>query len=78
MSRVNPNMAALASGLTNPIDVTTPATNKLKIRAVRDALTSEESNQSELRLFTDKMDPAARLGLYVILTALENAVANEA
>ena len=75
MARVNANMAAIASGMTNPIDLST-GTNKEKIRRVRDALTSHESSQSELRLMTDKMDPAAMAGIYVILTALEAAVAN--
>lgn len=78
MASTNPNMAAIVKGLTNPVDFTTPATNKLKVRALRDFIDNEMMNQSEQRLFMDKMDPAARAGLYVALTALEAAVVNAA
>lgn len=74
MAANNPNMANIAKGLVSPIDFTVPATNKLKVRALRDLIDNEDMNQGELRLFTDKMDPSARAGLYVMLTALENAV----
>ena len=76
MATQNPNMAAIVKGIDNVIDFTTPATNKLKIRALRDMISNEEMNQTELRMYLDKMDPMARAGLYVALTALETAVAN--
>lgn len=76
MSTQNTKMAANVKGLENQIDFTTPATNKLKVRALRDFITNENMNQSELRMFLDKMDPNARNGLYVALTALETAVAD--
>ena len=74
MASQNPTLAQQALGIDNQIDFTTPATNKLKVRALRDFISNEEMNQSELRMFLDKMDPTARLGLYVALTALEAAV----
>lgn len=74
MASPNPNMAALRKGIENQIDFTTPATNKLKVRALRDFIENEERNQNELRMFLDKMDPNARAGLSVALTALEAAV----
>lgn len=76
MASQNPTLAQQATGIDNQIDFTTPATNKLKIRALRDFISNEEMNQGELRMYLDKMDPLARLGLYVALTALEAAVAN--
>lgn len=76
MAKQNSKMAVIAKGMVNPIDFTTPATNKLKIRALRDFISNEEMNANELRLFMDKMDPNARAGLYVALTALEAAVAD--
>lgn len=74
MTSQNPNLANLAKGIENQIDFATPATDKLKVRALRDFISNEEMNQSELRMHLDKMDPQARIGLYVALTALENAV----
>jgi ABC-type sugar transport system ATPase subunit len=74
MSKQNSKMAVIVKGIVNQVDVTTPATDKLKVRAVRDFISNEEMNQSELRMNMDKMDPSARASLYVILTALENAV----
>lgn len=76
MSSINPTLAAQAKGIDNQIDFTTPATNKAKIRALRDFISNEEMNQGELRMFLDEMTPQARVGLYVALTALETAVAN--
>lgn len=76
MASQNPNMAALAKGIENQIDFTTPATNKLKVRALRDFISNEEMNQSELRQYLDKMDSHARAGLYVALTSLEAAITN--
>ena len=74
MASPNPSMAALAKGIENQIDFTTPGTDKLKVRALRDFISNEEMNQSELRMYLDKMDPHARAGLWVALTALEAAV----
>lgn len=74
MASPNPTLAQQATGIDNQIDFTTPATNKLKVRALRDFISNEEMNQGELRMYIDKMDPAARVGLYVALTALEAAV----
>lgn len=76
MASKNPNMALLAKGLTNPVDFTTPATNKDKVQALIDLISNEEMNQTELRLFTDKMDPNARAGIFVMLTALKAAIVN--
>jgi hypothetical protein len=70
----NTNMAANVKGMDNPIDFTTPATDKLKVRALRDFISQEDMNVGTSRLWLDKMDPAARNGLYVMLTALEAAV----
>lgn len=74
MASVNPTLAMQAKGIENQIDFATPGTNKLKVRAFRDFISNEEMNQSELRMCLDKMDPQARIGLYVALTALEAAV----
>ncbi len=76
MASPNPTLAQQATGIDNQIDFTTPATNKLKVRALRDFISNEEMNQSELRMYLDKMDPNARLGLYVALTALEASITN--
>lgn len=67
-------MAAIVKGIDNVIDFTTPGTDKLKVRALRDFISMEDANQSTLRMYLDKMDPMARAGLYVALTALEAAV----
>lgn len=63
-------------GIENQIDFTTPATNKLKVRALRNFVAAEEMNQTELRQYLDKMDPLARAGLVVALDALEAAITN--
>jgi hypothetical protein len=67
-------MAAIVKGIDNQIDFTTPGTDKLKVRALRDFISHENHNASESRMNLDKMDPNARAGLYVALTALEAAV----
>jgi len=69
-------MAVLVKGIDNPVDLATPATHKLKIRAVRDFISLEDSEQSVERAYMDKMSPEARATLYVILTDLEAAIAN--
>jgi hypothetical protein len=74
MATKHSKLAQEVKGIDNQIDFTTPATNKLKVRALRDFISNENMNQSELRMFLDKMDPNARKGLYVALTALEAAV----
>lgn len=74
MASPNPTLAMQAKGIENQVDFTTPGTNKLKVRAARDFISNEEMNQGELRMNLDKMDPNARLGLFVLLTALEAAV----
>lgn len=74
MPSMNPTLAAQAKGIENQIDFTTPVGDKAKVRALRDFISNEEMGQSELRMFFDKMDPQARIGLYVALTALETAV----
>lgn len=74
MAKVNSKLAVIAKGIENQIDFTTPATDKLKVRALRDMISNEEMNQSEIRMNLDKMDPSCRASLYVALTALENAV----
>lgn len=74
MTTVNPNMAAIVKGIDNVIDFTTPGTDKLRVRALRDMISREDSNQTDLRMYLDKMDPMCRAGLYVALTALEAAV----
>lgn len=74
MATQNPNMAALVKGIDNVIDFTTPGTDKLKVRALRDMISNEGMGQTELRMYLDKMDPMCRAGLYVALTALEAAV----
>jgi hypothetical protein len=71
---VNTNLAAIVKGIDNVIDFTTPGTDKLKVRALRDFISNEDMNGSQPRMFLDKMDPSARAGLYVALTALEAAV----
>ncbi len=76
MPSINPTLAQQAKGIENQIDFTTPATNKLKVRALRDFISNEEMNQGELRMFLDKMDPNARLGLYAALTTLESVITN--
>lgn len=76
MPSINPTLAQQAKGIENQIDFTTPATNKLKVRALRDFIANEEMNQGELRMFLDKMDPNARLGLYAALTTLESVITN--
>jgi hypothetical protein len=70
----NQYLAQQAAGIENQIDFSTPTTNKGKVRALRDMISNEEMDQSSLRMFLDKMDPNARIGLYVALTALEAAV----
>lgn len=74
MAEQNTKMAVIAKGIENQIDFTTPATDKLKVRALRDFISNENMDQSEMRMNLDKMDPSARASLYVVLTALENAV----
>lgn len=74
MATQNTQMANIVKGIDNQIDFTTPATDKLKVRALRNFISNENMNASELRMFLDKMDPNARAGLYVALTALEAAV----
>lgn len=74
MPSPNPTLAQQATGIDNQIDFATPGTNKLKVRALRDFIANEEMNQNELRMNLDKMDPTARIGLFVALTALEAAV----
>ena len=70
----NNNMAANVKGMDNPVDFTTPGTDKLKVRALRDFISQEDMNAGTSRLWLDKMDPSTRNGLYVMLTALEAAV----
>jgi hypothetical protein len=74
MAKVNSKMAMLAKGLTNPINFAGAANDKARVRLLRDMISNEEMEQTELRYFLDKMDPSARAQLYVMLTALEAAV----
>jgi hypothetical protein len=74
MAKVNSKMAVLVKGLENPINFAGAANDKARVRLLRDMISNEEMNQSEVRFYLDKMQPECRASLYVMLTALEAAV----
>lgn len=74
MAKVNSKLSVLAKGLTNPINFAGAANDKARVRLLRDAISNEEMEQTELRFYLDKMQPECRAQLYVLLTALEAAV----
>lgn len=75
MTSTNTNMASIAKGIDNQLDFVSPANDKARVRVLRDFISREDMDQGpQQRQFLDKMDPNARAGLYVALTALEAAV----
>lgn len=74
MARKNPTLAAQASGIENQINFAGAANDKDRVQLLIDFISNEEMDSSELRMGMDKMDPAARVGLYVALVALKASV----
>jgi len=75
MARVNSKLTQAAAVLTNPITFTLSAgviaTVQANIQLLIDAVSWEETNPTEHRLFLDEMSPACRSGLYKMLTDLK-------
>jgi len=74
MGHVNSKLAVEAAGLTNPLDFTTPSGDPAKVQVLIDAISLEDTNPTEHRLYLDEMSPTCRNSLYSILVALKAAV----
>ena len=75
MGKVNSQLAAMAAVLTNPITFTAmagdEAVGQANVQLVIDAISLEETNPTEHRLYLDEMSPTCRTSLYRILVDLK-------
>lgn len=75
MARINSKLVQAAAVITNPITFAlsagTIATVQANIQLLIDAVSWEETSQTEHRLFLDEMSPACRTSLYKMLTDLK-------
>lgn len=81
MSDINSKLAAMATGVKNPIAFTSSAgaastaamqtTVQANIQLLIDAVSKEGTDATDHRLYLDEMSPIARTSLYVMLTDLK-------
>lgn len=73
MSGTNTKLAQEASGIVNPFDFAGAADDPARVQLLIDAISKEETDPDDHRLYLDEMSPACRTSLYVILVALKAA-----